>query len=700
MKLHIIPFIVIIFKSLYVLGQQTVFPADAGWVNVKTKYGAKGDGITDDTQAIRQALLDKDNIYQGFIFPTVLFFPKGTYLVSDTLLYKNDFYSCCVTLQGEDKNQTIIKLKDNAAGYSNPEIPKPVIFTRNWGQSFRQNILNLTVNTGNGNPGAVAIDYVTNNLGSIKNVLIKSGDGFGFCGLQMERGWPGPGMIKDVEVSGFDFGIRIGTPEYSMTFEDIILKNQKKIAFKNGGNIVSIRNLTSVNTIPVFENNYGLVVLIDANFSGSTSNNSAIMTDNGSFYLRNIKVSGYNSTMLNSFTNKVIIPEMNVTEFSNMTKYSVSNSPGLSLNLPVEETPEYFDNDLTNWANVKNYGNDAGCGDDAPTIQKALNSGKPIIYFPIGLYKLETDVFIPATVRKIIGFDGSNMFKQCGNSNKGHFVITEASNNPLIFERLHSLSVINRSSRSVAIVNSLLDKYDNTVESKLFFEDVVGDLNPSGKLNFWARQFNPELQGISQTQLTNNGGRYWVLGLKTEGKAVLSRTNSGGFTEILGGLNYPAQSFMPDDNTTPAFYSEDGCFSSIIGFSAYVSNGIHPVWVEEKANGTTKKILTSQTTSRYLFAKSSCSFVSSIAEEEKGEVMEVFPIPASELLNIKFPKGFNNQGLNINLTDIMSRQIISFVLKPGQDAFKLDLEQYSNGLYFLNASNEKQKASVKFILNK
>ncbi len=48
------------------------------FVNVK-EYGAKGDGVTDDTAAINLAMLQKGTIY----------FPPGTYLISDTLkLYK------------------------------------------------------------------------------------------------------------------------------------------------------------------------------------------------------------------------------------------------------------------------------------------------------------------------------------------------------------------------------------------------------------------------------------------------------------------------------------------------------------------------------------------------------------------------------------------------------------------------------------
>src|ERR1017187_7032758 len=55
------------------------FPVDAGVINVKTEFGAKGDGLSDDTAAIRAAI-------QGpGVQVRVLYFPKGTYIVSDTL---------------------------------------------------------------------------------------------------------------------------------------------------------------------------------------------------------------------------------------------------------------------------------------------------------------------------------------------------------------------------------------------------------------------------------------------------------------------------------------------------------------------------------------------------------------------------------------------------------------------------------------
>ena len=68
-------------------------------VNAKD-YGAKGDGVTDDTAAIKLAL---DSVHENGI----LYFPLGTYMV-DNIMLKND-----MVVKGDGRG-SIIKLNDNA----------------------------------------------------------------------------------------------------------------------------------------------------------------------------------------------------------------------------------------------------------------------------------------------------------------------------------------------------------------------------------------------------------------------------------------------------------------------------------------------------------------------------------------------------------------------------------------------------------
>lgn len=65
-----------------------------GTVNVK-QFGAKGDGVTDDTEAIRKS----------FINYNFIFIPKGTYLVTKTLTISKEMCIC-----GETMQNSILKL--------------------------------------------------------------------------------------------------------------------------------------------------------------------------------------------------------------------------------------------------------------------------------------------------------------------------------------------------------------------------------------------------------------------------------------------------------------------------------------------------------------------------------------------------------------------------------------------------------------
>ena len=56
------------------------------WLNVKTKFGAAGDGKADDTAAIQAAL---DSLKDGFGQPNTVYFPPGVYRITKTLKWTN-----------------------------------------------------------------------------------------------------------------------------------------------------------------------------------------------------------------------------------------------------------------------------------------------------------------------------------------------------------------------------------------------------------------------------------------------------------------------------------------------------------------------------------------------------------------------------------------------------------------------------------
>ena len=81
------------------------------WANVKTRFGAKGDGKTDDTRKLQDAIDGFANGEMGTNINcpnpyVVIYLPAGTYNISETLLLKGKIG---VTIIGEDPQNTIIR---------------------------------------------------------------------------------------------------------------------------------------------------------------------------------------------------------------------------------------------------------------------------------------------------------------------------------------------------------------------------------------------------------------------------------------------------------------------------------------------------------------------------------------------------------------------------------------------------------------
>ena len=586
-------FLIILFTCIFcrVDAQQTYFPqANVAWKNLKTDYGAFGDGIHDDTQAFRTAIRTTINQYNSLV---PVFIPKGTYLVNDSVQSLMGYYDCCLLLQGESRDSTIIKIKDNSPNFQDKANPRPFLKTRGGNQAFGNYILNLTINTGLSNEGAVAFDYVTSNYGAIKNVNIISPDGSGYCGLRMEQSWPGPGIIKNVNITGFDYGIRVATCEYSMTFEDITLTNQAINGLYNDCNTLSIRHLKSNNSVTAIRN-LGRIVLLDSELKGGIASNSAINSTTFIF-ARNVNTKGYGTSII--YKTQVITTPY-ISEFRDTTNYSKFPNDNKSIGLPIEETPEYYNNRPSDWADVTTYGATPtnpqyGFSDATAGVQAAFNSGKKVVYFgKLGDnntgYCIYADIRIPASVEMITGLNLSKIFF----FNDSKFIIDSSTTKPIFIESFkNGLPLLNNSKRTV-VVKSTGVQYKNTARNtngKVFMEDVVEAFTPNFPVRMWARHLNPEVQPETEKDLDNVGGKFWILGLKTEGRAVIANTTNGGATEILGALVYPASSFSGINQ--PAFTVQNACFSVVgLTMTSYVPNGWYGIGVIENQNSVSKTL--------------------------------------------------------------------------------------------------------------
>ena len=133
-------------------------PPVSEWVSVK-RAGAAGDGTTDDTTAIQQAI-DRHR---------VVYFPIGHYVVTDTLRLKPD-----TVLVGLHPSRTQIVLPDNAPNYAGVGTPRALVESSAGGRDI---VSGLGLFTGGINPRATALLWKAGADSLVDDVKIQGGGG-------------------------------------------------------------------------------------------------------------------------------------------------------------------------------------------------------------------------------------------------------------------------------------------------------------------------------------------------------------------------------------------------------------------------------------------------------------------------------------------------------------------------------------------
>ena len=121
--------------------------------NVKD-YNARGDGTTDDTQAVRNAIEAARQYLQNNNASTaVIYFPSGTYLTRQLVIHSNMYFI------GEDMNKTMLKRivepSDLSTTFNYPNVPSTISGGDNG--YIKAYIKNYNFATGNTNLGLINI---------------------------------------------------------------------------------------------------------------------------------------------------------------------------------------------------------------------------------------------------------------------------------------------------------------------------------------------------------------------------------------------------------------------------------------------------------------------------------------------------------------------------------------------------------------
>jgi hypothetical protein len=526
-------------------------PTGSGYVDIRLRYGAVGDGRHDDTHAFHRAFAElQDRVPIEY---HTLYIPEGTYLISEPVSWTR-----FLIVQGAGRDRTILRLPDQTQRFGDPAEPDALIYagwgawrertgTGNAGNVIGNYLFDLTIDTGRGNPGAVALSFHSNNHGSIENVTLRSGDGAGHRGLDFSPNWPGPTLIKNVLIDGFDTGIFARAAEYSLVFEEITLQNQRQIAILNDGNILSIRGLNSLNRVPVIHTGgWGMVTLLDSDLRAPAPLDvpAILNTDNGALYARNVRTDGYAAAIR---TDDREVPDGHVREFLAGQPLSLFDAPATTLQLPIADAPSIpLGTDKIRWANVLHFAKDSSSDDWAPILEAAFASGAEGLFFPANEgdgYRLRTTVEVPAHIRYLLGMRTS--IGRHDDLQGPTLRIAQESEHPVIFERLGIAGALEHAGGRAAVFrhNGPAMYQGREGAGNVFIESAEGLWRFAHGQHAWARQLNPESH--TESEVINEGADVWILGLKTEYATTMVVNRAGGSLEVLGGFLYPVTAVPP-----------------------------------------------------------------------------------------------------------------------------------------------------------
>lgn len=487
-------------------------------------------------------------------FARVIYFPAGTYLVSDTVTYRIEnvrnlfhskpFYQLArgIHFLGESAENTVIRLKDHAGGFE-AGAEKPVIAyihkTPGDGRSEITNVAqmntfaDLTVDCGEGNPGAIGLRFVSSNSGRIENCGFRSAGSF--AAIETVNG--SEGVAENITAEGFDYGI-VSTDSAPLVWNHIRMKRIRKSGVLAGGRTILTDVRCEGAELLSFAPGYGVC------FADDCEVNEEVPTDHNTLMIRK-----GDSVTARGRTTGIPFPEERRIPF---------RMP------PFPPSPRV---DPDEWVSVKAFGAKGdGVSDDTEAIQNAMKSGKPYVLFESGRYFVNGSISVPANVRVVdflfCDFEAGEAFRQMRG--EGLFSVDGDSEDPLFFQHLYAFEqlcghfrFLRHNCRRELILRDLHTQtaamYFNTVRggrvwldncactTGTYCEDAILERRgyppeycPVIPFEFHGqtvrgRSVNPERADL---EVLNDASELVFYGFKTEGPGTMIRTVNGGKSEL------------------------------------------------------------------------------------------------------------------------------------------------------------------------
>ena len=415
------------------------------------RFGAKGDGVTDDTAAI-QAALDyrKDDAALKLSpvmqfgdagpqkAPSVIYLPPGRYLITDTLVLL--FYTHLV---GNFRCPPTIVLKPHSPGFTDKSAGlRPAIAAGNgfntslhdyWddgeNMAFYTQILHLRLEIGAGNAAATGIMWGVAQQTTIRDTVIDAGpaaiglDVSGDSTYAKKRsgiGIGGGGTIEDVTVHGGGIGLKITSSQWALRGITIDGAVSVGILCGRNENVQFVDIAVSSTPVGVQLAGGSSYVILDARFKGT----AVAISGARPVFVENVTADASVTHLFGSG------PGINVSAlpadkaywqgeaYLSGVKSNASHGLVSASRMRRESRPRPTFDVAANQipANVLSFGAKGdGHHDDTAAFVKAIAASE-VVFVPWGLFRI-TDTLVLRSDTKIVGEGLAHIW--LGNSSKG-----------------------------------------------------------------------------------------------------------------------------------------------------------------------------------------------------------------------------------------------------------------------------------------
>ena len=413
-------------------------------------FGAKGDGSTDDTAAINNAISSGNRCGQGCdsstVTPALVYFPPGTYIVSKPIIqyYYTQLVGDAITLptiKGAAGFQGIALIDSDpyddtgANWYTNQNnfyrqirnfvidltsMPATAGAGIHWQVAQATSLQNIEFNMVQGNSGNKQQGiFMDNGSGGWMSDLVFNGGNYGMflgnqqfttrnltfnnCNTAVFMNWNWLWNLKSLSVNNCGIGIDMSNSPTNQTVGSVVVQDSKFVATPKG--IVTAYSKTG--NVPVTG---GTLVIDNCDFTGSTaavsdSKNNTIL-DGGSKVASWAQGNGYTTgTTGNASGSTCTSAAASASSTQIQGSLTPLTKPASLLsngNIFERSKPQYETVPASSFVSVKSAGAKGdGTTDDTAAIQKVFTSAQAgqIVYFDHGAYVVTSTVKVPSNIK-------------------------------------------------------------------------------------------------------------------------------------------------------------------------------------------------------------------------------------------------------------------------------------------------------------